>query len=94
MWSAGMRNPSRCRAVCSLHSTHGAARLFSPFTVPTTRTSLPLIFALSPTLTPSRRVMSDSSTMTASGMVSKSSCSRLRTVAAPAEPKSVLNPSR
>ena len=40
------RKPSRWRAVYSEQNTHGAARLFSPFTVPTSRTSLPLIFGL------------------------------------------------
>ena len=93
-WSAGSSGPIRCRAVCSEQNTHGAAMLLSPRTVPTTFTSLPLIFGLPSGPSRPSRCTSDSSTMTLSGMVSASSCSRVRTTAAPAEPASVLLPSR
>ena len=65
-----------------------------PFTVPTTVTSLPLIFGFPFPLSSHSRPMSDSSTTIVSGSVRASRSSRDSTSAAPAAPSSRTLPKR
>ena len=61
---------NRVRAVFSEQNRYGAARLFTPWITPTSRTRLPITSAMSPTPSNPRRPSSVSSATTAPGSLS------------------------